>query len=55
MTDEIYLVLFEVLLGILVLCIMTMVGTSTCIKRVVQWLNLKALFVVRSCILMREN
>ena len=52
MIDEIYLVFFEVLFGMLVLF---MVGTSTCIKWIVQWLNLKALFDMRSCILTREN
>ena len=31
------------------------VGTSTCIKWVVQCLNLKLLFDIRSCMLMSEN
>ena len=52
MTDEIYLVLFEVLLGMLVLF---MVGNNTCIKRVVQCLNLKALFDVRSSMSIGEK
>ena len=51
-TDEIYLVSFEILSGMLILF---MLGTSTCTKWVVQCLCLKVLFDIRSCILMREN
>ena len=51
-TNEIYFVLFEVLCGMLVLFI---AGTRTFIKGFVQCFNLKPLFDVRSCMLMREN
>ena len=51
MTDEIELAFFEILFGMLVFF---MVGNSPGME-CVQHLNLKALFDVRLCMLMKEN